>query len=67
MMMDPAVLGTAIIGLEAIRADEATSDRTVRREVREARAVRRQIAVAMRRYANALDPAGHPDRIGGPA
>jgi hypothetical protein len=35
--------------------------------VREPRAVRRQLAVTLRRYANVLDPVGHPDRIGGPA
>lgn len=67
MMMDPAVLGTAIIGLDAIRADEARSDRPVRHDVREPWAVRRQLAATLRRYANVLDPAAHPDRIGGPA
>ena len=61
--MDPAALGTTIIGLDAIRTEEARSERAqavhVRRPHRTGR-LRRHLAASLRWTARRIDPASAP-------
>ncbi len=60
--MDPAALGTTIIGLDAIRNDEARSDRPIphHRSRRRLGTARQLVAAALRRTADAIAPAPAP-------
>ena len=64
--MDPAALGTTIIGLEAIRADERRTEpplpRHRRPRVRLA-AARLLVATALRRTADVVAPSPAPDGL----
>ena len=54
--MDPAALGTAIIGLETIRVEQARNDGPTPRHAQRRQSVRNLLAAALRRTANVLDP-----------
>lgn len=64
-MTDPGVLGTLLIGLDHVRAENAQTDRqpTARsartRRVRGRRLTRR-FAASLRRLADVLEPTPHP-------
>jgi len=61
--MDPAALGTTIIGLDSIRQDEARYERAQALEHRRSRRtlrLRRQLAATLRWTARRIDPMPAP-------
>ena len=64
-MTDPGVLGTLLIGLDHVRAENAQTDRPpTARSARTGRAsgrgLARGIAAVLRRLADVLEPTRHP-------
>jgi hypothetical protein len=61
--MDPAALGTTIIGLDAIRSDEAPTDHPRLPRQHHRRSTRQLVAASLRRAADAVAPLPAPGAL----